>query len=202
MAWKPPLRLRAAEGENALSFVSRLALRNCEPNIGSFARDLGTTVDDLRFGHSIEDLEQSALLQPGTLVRWTPDIRMKSRTVRLGATVLRLNDLEAQGRRWCPACFADDMRQFRRSGLEAELGPYHRAIWDVSVVSCCPMHNSPLRDKCARCQAPQGWDRAPLHSCGCGNDLSSENLQPKSPDGLSNFASARIGGQTTTRPPC
>lgn len=195
MRWKPPLRLKAAEGENALSFVSRLALRNSEPNIGSFARDLGTTVDELRFGHSIEDLEQSARLLPGTLIRWTPEIRIKSRTVRLGATILRLNDLDAQGRRWCPACFADDRLQFRQNGVEAELGPYHRAIWDVSLVSSCPFHHTPLRQSCPRCQATQGWDHAPIDFCNCGKNLSSEMAWAGDPDGLSRFASARIVGE-------
>ena len=63
-------------------------------------------------------------------------------------------------RRACPLC------------LEEE--PYHRALWDVSVLTVCPTHAVRLLDKCHVCKRPLTWRVGPLTHCSspkCAADL-------------------------------
>ncbi|TNE65431.1 MAG: hypothetical protein EP335_05805 [Alphaproteobacteria bacterium] len=59
----------------------------------------------------------------------------------------------------CPACLGQK--------------PFRRAIWDLSVVACCPTHGNRLLDRCPGCARDLAWSSARVASCGyCGLDLS------------------------------
>ena len=63
-------------------------------------------------------------------------------------------------RRACPLCLDEK--------------PYHRALWDVSVLTVCPKHAVRLLDKCHACKRPLTWQVGPLTHCSspkCAADL-------------------------------
>ena len=69
-------------------------------------------------------------------------------------------------RRWCPGCFADA----ERAGLPL----YEPLLWRVRGVTHCPVHRSPLVERCSRCGASQGAIamRVPIGFCRvCGHHL-------------------------------
>jgi hypothetical protein len=59
--------------------------------------------------------------------------------------------------RFCPAC----LRQ--RS--------FWWGIWDIGLVSVCPIHACRLVSRCPACGGDLCWNRPVLHQCRCGQDL-------------------------------
>ena len=59
-------------------------------------------------------------------------------------------------RRVCPDCLRE--------------APYHRAIWDLTFISVCPVHRKVLVDTCRRCGQPLRWLGADLTRCGYADD--------------------------------
>lgn len=62
---------------------------------------------------------------------------------------------EAQ-RRVCPECLRESA--------------FHRAIWDLGLISVCPVHRKVLVDTCRRCGQPLRWLGADLTRCGHADD--------------------------------
>ena len=63
-------------------------------------------------------------------------------------------------RKFCPLCLAEK--------------PYHRAFWDLTLATVCPVHAVRLVDRCPHCKATLNWKAAPLTSCSsprCVGDL-------------------------------
>lgn len=192
---RPPLRLAVGDGENALSYLARLGARNGEWITARFASEVGISVDGIRTGREIGTLERAARLPGGALRAFTPALDTRSRTFRLGASVLRWQDWNGTRRRWCPCCLGEDRRSAILAGsTQPDAAPYHRAIWDLIPLTCCPVHGAPLRSWCPRCRTTQGWAHAPLDTCACGARLSSEKFSASVADGLSTFLAARVSG--------
>lgn len=64
-------------------------------------------------------------------------------------------------RRFCSMCLA-----------EGE--PYHRAAWDLALLTACPRHGIFLQDRCPVCLRRVVWQGEPLHCCSnraCAGDL-------------------------------
>lgn len=55
-------------------------------------------------------------------------------------------------RRVCPDCLRE--------------AAYHRAVWDLTFISVCPVHRKILVDTCRSCGRPLGWAGADLTRCG------------------------------------
>ncbi|MCO6415783.1 TniQ family protein [Siccirubricoccus sp. KC 17139] len=80
-------------------------------------------------------------------------------------------------RQACPACLAENA--------------YHRALWDMTFVTACPVHGTRLLDRCPApcCGKPLGWNLADLAHCSslsCTGDLR-EATPPRVPE-------AELGG--------
>lgn len=43
--------------------------------------------------------------------------------------------------------------------------------WELSIVTCCPIHQSYLIDICPHCQKSLAWDRPAIDICACGHFL-------------------------------
>jgi hypothetical protein len=56
----------------------------------------------------------------------------------------------------CPGCLSDSA--------------YCRKIWDLALVSACPIHGCLLLDECPRCKRPITWVRNRVCVCPCGSD--------------------------------
>lgn len=65
--------------------------------------------------------------------------------------------------KFCPACLAEK--------------PYHRKIWDVLIVTVCPIHGNLLVDLCSKCKTPIAWEKPPLLYCQCGQAC--RKIKPK-----------------------
>lgn len=63
-------------------------------------------------------------------------------------------------RRVCPMCLHDDGGQ-----------PFHRAIWDLTLLAVCPEHGRGLLRECTRCKSKLTWRTSAVFRCQCGADL-------------------------------
>ncbi|MCC4297213.1 TniQ family protein [Aurantimonas coralicida] len=199
--WCPPLRLYPNAGEDALSYLVRWGVRNGEWNSVRFAANIGVSVDGLRTGRQVGIMESAARLSEGTLAAWSPKTDTRSRTIRIGADVIRMQDWSASARRWCPACFASDRDPTAPlGGAEGDGAPWHRAVWNLAALEKCPEHGTALRSCCPSCGSAQDWDHAPLDTCACGARLQSEKFSVGDADGLSTFVANRVRGATANGP--
>ena len=73
---------------------------------------------------------------------------------RFGAGELHREFLDISGRRFCPACLADY--------------PYHRAAWDLALVTACPEHKARLVARCPACNRKTDWRQPTVALCPCG----------------------------------
>lgn len=95
---------------------------------------------------------------------WIKSTRQSSRWRWMGHAIqpLFLSFLRA---RVCPLCLAE--------------APYIRAIWDLWLITHCPIHNGRLIDACPRCGEPITVKRPFLLWCACGFRFAEAPLGPK-----------------------
>lgn len=78
----------------------------------------------------------------------------------LGGSVHR-EFIDISRRRLCPLCLEDS--------------PHHRACWDLTMMTACPVHGIRLIDRCSRSGRRCGpdWKHPDVRRCRCGTDLTS-----------------------------
>ncbi len=45
------------------------------------------------------------------------------------------------------------------------------AVWDLGIVTTCPIHRCHLLNQCPACKRMLAWQRPAVHECRCGLDL-------------------------------
>lgn len=75
-------------------------------------------------------------------------------------------------------------------GLCLEQSASARLVWDVSLVTCCPMHEVRLVDRCPSCSRALCWRRPNVVTCLCGYDFRHASGACGTPDEI--WLSARI----------
>lgn len=90
-------------------------------------------------------------------------------------------------RRVCPLCLQGD-------GAD----PYHRAIWDLTLLTVCPVHGCGLIDICQSCGKQIGWRTSAPFRCQCSSDLRTQTPSTASPAGRA--VAQRIASMFGTAP--
>jgi|SRR5579859_1937200 len=181
-----PISPAPIRGESLPGFVLRLAGLYGRTKIDS----LGVAIsmpgcafrpDDIRrlasrCGETIGNLSQlSYILAPNGL-------RHRFGVIEVPRSALRL----WPGRRFCPQCLAES--------------PYHRAIWDLGLISGCLIHHVTLEEHCPDCARRPTWERGPIDRCKCGANLTKTQTSPISHEAVSSTIdlTALISGTVPT----
>jgi hypothetical protein len=172
------LRVPELSNEPGHGLLARLAARHREPDVHRFARNIGLRFDSVSCGHQIDELARLAGINSDDLIRSSPRIDTSARIVHIGHDRVSLGDWTRKRRRWCPACFADDLHYGSEDGRSIRLVSFHRFWWDIQSVSTCPIHQMPLEANCPRCEASPDWMGIPLHCCACGMSLALNQRRP------------------------
>ncbi|MEO3432314.1 TniQ family protein [Inquilinus sp. CAU 1745] len=164
--------------ESLVGFLIRLAEQNHIDNPLWLARLVGipfatvdtaaTTQFDLGLLSAASGVDPPSL-ERITYWRSTQEGHVRFLDHRLGREMVTL-----QHRRACPSCL-----------LQA---PYHRAVWDISVMTVCPDHAVRLIDRCPACRRRLGWSHGSILICRCGMDLrraAAEKVPPAELAGVS-----------------
>jgi hypothetical protein len=70
--------------------------------------------------------------------------------------------------RICPACLGER--------------PIWWAVWDLGLVTACPVHRCLLLNQCPACKRSLAWHRAAVEKCRCGRDLRTLASEAAAPD--------------------
>ena len=76
------------------------------------------------------------------------------------------DDLNYGRPRLCPACL--------------QACPIWWAVWDLGLVTACPIHRCLLLNQCPACKRKLAWQRPAVYKCRCGLDF--RNLAPEAAD--------------------
>ncbi len=163
-----PLRNMPVPGESLTGFMIRLAERNGVDKPQLLASSIGnpfTTPQAMAFSpFDLEPMSEAIGVETTALLHMTywpigrgPKVRFLSATVDH-----RLVSLKR--RKVCPECLAEE--------------PYHRAVWDLRLVSACPRHEVRLIDCCQECGRHFGWQTSSIVRCACGADIRKMGAEP------------------------
>jgi hypothetical protein len=70
---------------------------------------------------------------------------------------ISVDDLNYERPRICPRCLRE--------------APIWWAVWDLGLVTACPIHRCHLVNQCPDCKRRLAWQRPSVHKCRCGLDL-------------------------------
>ncbi len=153
-----PLSLAPQGGESLPGFLVRLAGRSRVHGIAGLARRTRLRQPGSAFEHAdLMPLAQLAGCDPVLLagMLYAPTTRHAHHRF-LGGEVHR-EQIDLRRRRACPACLGET--------------DYHRAVWDLSLVGCCPVHRLLLTSACGRCGKPLRWQTSLTRCDHCQADL-------------------------------
>ena len=74
------------------------------------------------------------------------------------------DDLNYGCPRLCPACLRER--------------PIWWAVWDLGLVTACPIHRCLLFNQCPACRRKLAWQRLAVHQCRCGLDFRNLAVEP------------------------
>ena len=94
---------------------------------------------------------------------------------------ISVDDLNYRCPRLCPACLRERSIWW--------------AVWDLGLVTACPVHSCLLLDRCPCCGRRLAWQRLAVHKCRCGLDFRDVGIEPAGRDLLAiNSAIYRAAG--------
>jgi hypothetical protein len=81
---------------------------------------------------------------------------------------ISVDDLNYERPRICPHCLKES--------------PIWWAVWDLGLVTACPIHRCHLVNQCPACKRRLAWERPSVHKCRCGVDLRTATAKVATPD--------------------
>jgi TniQ protein len=90
-------------------------------------------------------------------------------------------DLNYRRPRICPLCLREC--------------PVWWAVWDLGLITACPLHRCHLLNQCPACKRSLAWQRPAVHQCRCGLDFRTITPEPATSDLIAiNAAMYRAAG--------
>ena len=81
---------------------------------------------------------------------------------------ISVDDLNYKRPRICSLCLREN--------------PIWWAVWDLGLVTTCPIHRCHLINQCPACKRRLAWQRPSVHKCRCGFDLRTLTADAATPD--------------------
>lgn len=129
---------------------------------GIYANIFYQEKDDLSRLSNLCDVEKNTLWLmafPGFIFRQAKVVKQ----AKVFSDVVPTDALNRNRVQLCPICLQEK--------------PYYRSIWELSIVSACPLHHCVLINRCPQCQLPIQWSRPSIVLCSCQFDWRS--FQPE-----------------------
>jgi hypothetical protein len=157
-----PLHIVPKADEPILGYLQRVCEENAIPNTGSLLMAAGLRPETpTKKAAFLGDLAELVAVP-----QWK--LEAMSYTGHAGTTIFFGSAIwdelvMTRQRRICTRCIAQD--------------GYHKAFWDISVVSVCPIHRTPFLTWCWSCREPLTWKVGSPAKCQCGADY--RNMRPQ-----------------------
>lgn len=149
------VRVVPRRSESLRGYVARLADQNGYPNGAWMLRRLvsgmGARFDLERLATAVELVVESLLQCEGV------QPVSGGYLLIIDGSVLNRETWRLSSRRYCPQCLAEQ--------------GFWQGLWEISLVTACPVHGVELRDTCPRCGKPLSWSQDGYRRCRCGASL-------------------------------
>ena len=180
-------RPRPFRDESLAGYIIRLAQSNYYPSPnwifqmsslkkrGIYANLFDLKKDDLQKLSLLSEIEEDILWS----MAWTshrPSHSILLNKIKIFGSFVPLDTLSKQKIKLCPICLRS--------------APYCRSVWDLSLITTCPLHNCFLIDRCPQCSKKIIYLRPGVTRCKCGFDW--RNYQPKTVSKQQTFLSKFI----------
>lgn len=167
-------RPRPEKDESLAGYIIRLTESNYYPSpnwifqMSSLnKRGIHTNVfypykDDLQKLSLLSEVEEEILWS----MAWTSNQQkhnINTNTIKIFGFLVPIRTLSPQKVKLCAVCLSS--------------APYCRAVWDLSLISACPLHHCLLIHYCPQCSKEIKWSRAKVTICNCGFDW--RNYKPE-----------------------
>lgn len=156
-----PNGLEPFRDESLAGFVMRVAANHGFTSPLEFlkpvGRDFSTPGEVALLGSGQRSLARYLCVSPEELDRLSYGDRAERRVM---GHQLHRDLMSFSGRKFCPLCMDDE--------------PYHRVLWDLTLVTVCPVHAVRLLSHCHACGHALDWRVGPLTHCpsaACAADL-------------------------------
>lgn len=173
-----PLRLAPIKGESLPGFMIRLAERNGVSSPQTIAKALGSPYSTLQAAalgpFDLQSVADGAGVPIERLARMTYWPKGHGNELRFLEATVDVEMISLKQRKACPSCLSEE--------------PFHRAAWDLRLVTACPAHKVRLISTCQECGRRLRWQTASITKCLCGADLRRESTEPVSPSELDGLA--------------
>ena len=173
-----PLRLAPIKGESLPGFMIRLAERNGVSTPQTIAKALGSPYSTLQAAalgpFNLQPVSDGADVPIETLASMTYWHTGSGNEVGFLEVTVDQEMISLKHRKACPSCLSEES--------------FHRAVWDLRLVTACPVHQVRLICTCQECGRRLRWQTAGIANCLCGADLRRASTEPVSSselDGLS-----------------
>lgn len=154
---------------NWIFHLSSLNKRGIYPNV------FYPNKDDFQKLSLLSEIEEETLWS----MAWTSNQQghnTKTNTVKIFGVLVPIKTLSIRKAKLCVVCLRS--------------APYCRAIWDLSLISACPLHHCLLINSCPQCSKEIKWLRAKVSICECGFDW--RNYKPEKLSGEKVYLSKHI----------
>ena len=191
-----PLILRPRLDEPGHGVLARLGARNGYKSARRFAASLGFDFRKSLAGSYVADLAFMAGLAQDPVKHCSAVMVTPGRRVRLYGQEIPLREWSTRDRRYCPMCHALDHVEARRLHLQPEWYVSHRAVWDIRIISACPVHGVELTGSCHNCNKDLDWETT--NTVRCAHCLALLSSAPTVPvfDAVGTYVACRLNGQT------
>ena len=166
-----PFRVDPVPGESPRGYLCRVAQAYAYGGPLSLAHIAGLPVSGLE---SDEGAEQIAHVLRLEAQEWREMSyrhikgRKRFRQRLFCGERISADDLNYKRPRVCPACLNER--------------PIWWAVWDLGLVTACPIHGCLLFNRCPACRRKLAWQRLAIHQCRCGLDFRDLTIESADPD--------------------
>lgn len=170
--------------ESPRGYLCRVAYEHSYIGPLSLVRLAGLPRNDLEHAEAYERISHLLRLEPedwqAMCYRRIPGRNRHNQRLFYGERI-SADDLNYRCPRLCPACL-----QGRQIWW---------AVWDLGLVTACPIHGCLLLGQCPGCRRRLAWQRLAVHKCRCGLDFRDLRIEPADRDLLAiNTAIYRAAG--------
>ena len=146
--------------ESPRGYLCRVAYEHCYGGPLSLAQIASLSACDLEREERVKQISHVLRLEPDEwrTMCYRP-IKGRDRFDQRSFCGKRVSadDLNYGRPRLCPACLREH--------------PIWWAVWDLGLVTACPIHRCLLLDECPACKRKLAWQRPAVHKCRCGLDF-------------------------------
>lgn len=167
---KKLIRIPSYPDESAADYIIRLFEVRGMPWRPSKIQWFGTQLFDLLNGKYTDILRALSDQDPSSFIATTP-ISRSTKVVEIAGREIHRFEFTTFQRRWCPACFREDLDNTDLKARTPQWRVHRRWWWNMTSIRSCPIHHARLERVCPECGVNLEWGAGTLTTCRNGHSF-------------------------------